>query len=683
MMSARARERIGPALVACLVAAAVLAAFAPVVLNGVLKWDDYLFIGKDLPPRGLRAAFAWSFGELHLGQYVPLAGLSHAADQWVWGENAGGHHLTSLLWHAAAGLLWYGFWFRLLTRAGTAARRENAAYAAAAASLLFCLHPLRVESVAWIAERRDVLCGFFYVAALRLYLESCLSSRGGGRWRAGALACFGLSLLSKAAGVTLPAALLILDVYPLRRLSSDPRRWGERSQRTVLLEIAPFAVLAAAFAAGTVAALQRHRMIDELASLSLGQRLSCAAYSVTFYLRKELWPFPLLPVYDMPLPFEPASPRFLAWAAAAAVVSVLAWRLSRNRPVLGAASAHYAAALLPVCGLVGGGLPHLGVDRFSYFPALAFSALAAAGVFRALSRPRWRAPVLIGTGLLLTALGAASWRRCLDWKDDETFWRAALAAAPDHREAALNLAAALGRKTQTPEAVALAERAAILAPGSAVAWENVGAVRLSRSRWADAETAFKTAAKLDPGDANARRGWSRSLLGRGRVEEALVQLRAAADADPKDAVALYELGNAWLSLGRSAPARAAFVKAAALDPALTGARVNLGLIDEGGGRDDLAAADYRAAVQAGRSPEALFNWANLESRRGRSVEALRLYGEALRLDPGFRDARFNLGNELARRGRLREAAARYREILKRRPGDAAAAENLRRVSAGR
>ena len=675
------RERIGIRLLAVLVGTATLAAFAPALVNGILKWDDVLFVGKEARLGWGWEGLRWSFGEFHLGQYVPLACLSFVADFHLWGPDAGGYHLTSLLWHVAASLVWFSFWLRLLSRPGSPARKEDAALAAATASLLFCLHPLRVESVAWIAERRDVLCGFFYAAALRLYLEACLEPKTAARWRAGALVCFALSLLSKAASISLPVTLLILDVYPLRRLPADPRLWLRRPRRAVLLEKAPFAALSAAVSAATIASLHRSGLVDGSDVLTTAQRLACAAYSLLFYVRKELWPFPMLPVYDLPLPFEPAAPRFLAWSAASVAALFVVWRLGRKRPAVGASAAHYAVALLPVSGLVGGGLPHLAVDRFSYFPNLAFSALAAAALLAALSRARLRSAALALTAAILLALGAGSWRRCREWRDDESLWRAALAAEPDHREAHLNLAEILSANGHSDEAALHAEQAANVNPANPIAWENLGAARLAQARWAQAEGAYAKAVNLRPADGEARRGLGRSLAAQGRGEAAAEQLRAAAALAPQDAVVRYELGNAEFRLGLMDPAGDSFVEALRLDPRLAPAHANLGRVLEVQGLPDAAVEEYRAAVRSGRSPEALYNWANLESKAGRGETAVRLYREALRLEPDFDDARFNWGNALARLGRRREAAEQFRILVARHPGDAQARENLRRVTA--
>ncbi|MFI5348941.1 MAG: tetratricopeptide repeat protein [Elusimicrobiota bacterium] len=674
-------ERIEVRLLAGLIAAAILAAFAPILENGVLKWDDLLFVGKDAPSTWGWAALRWAFADFHLGQYVPLACLSHVADFQLWGSNAGGYHLTSLLWHAAGGLVWFSFWLRLLSSQVPPARRSDASLAAAAATLLFCLHPLRVESVAWLAERRDVLCGFFYAAALRLYLESCLTPRNAARWRLSAFACFGLSLLSKVAGANLPAALLILDIYPLRRISYDPRRWLTRPDRRVLLEKIPFAVLSGAFSVGTAAALHRNNLIDGYAALNLLQRLASAAYSVLFYVRKEFWPFPMLPVYEMPLPFEPASPRFLAWSVAAVAAAITVGFFSRKRPAVGASAAYYAVALVPVSGLVTGGLPHLGADRYSYFPSLAFSALAAAALLKTLALPRRRPAALAAAAAILLMLGAASWRRCRDWRNDESLWRAALAAAPEHREAHTNLSGILSDEGQSVEAAAHAEEAVRLDPEKLAAWINLGAAHLALSQWPQSQTAYAKAAALRPGFAIARRGLGRALEAQGRGEAAIEQLRAAADLDPMDAAALYELGNAYFRLGRLKPARAAYEEALRVDPRLSPAHSNLGRVLDLQGHPDAAVKEYRAAVAADPSPEALYNWANLESRRDRATIAARLYAETLRLDANFDDARFNWGNALARTGRFKEAAAQYERLLARRPHDAQARENLRRVTA--
>lgn len=583
------------------------------------------------------------FTNFDMGQYVPLALLSLALDYRFWGLEAAGYHLTSVLWHAAAAVVWFGFWRRLFERFGPKSSRWNVGLAAAFAALTFVLHPLRVESVAWVSERRDVVCGFFYAVALRLYLEHCLRTESRGRWLAGALAAYVLSLLAKATSLTLPATLLILDVYPLRRVS-----------RKALLEKVPFAGLSLAAAVVTMIGAQRLGALEDFAHEGLWARLARASYGALFYPGKTLWPTHLLPIYELPTPFDPLSPRFLFWMSAAACATALVWRIGRRVPAVGAAAAHYAVALLPMSGLIGNGAPHLTMDRFAYLPSLAFSGLFGAGLLKLLAVHRRRAWALAGAAALLTAWGTLSWRRCRDWHDDLSLWRSAVAS------------------TATPGPVAL---------------NNLAASEAVRGDLASAESHSRRALNLDPASVPAWGNLAAALDGLGKGDEAEAALRQGLASNPASSdlsarlSGLLEIKAAKLSrTGEARGARRLYEEALAADATNSAACVNLGLILDAAGRRAEARRLFERAL---KEPElrgtAHADWGNSLLAEGKLDEAAAHYEEALRLDPGLAPASVNLGNILARRGRYGEAAARYRAALKKDPGSFEARVNLSAV----
>src|SRR5437773_2306132 len=270
----------GPAAAAWMVPAGIalvlIACFLPTLRNDFVLWDDDLNFTDNPSYRSLSwRQLHWMFTTVHGGHYQPLSWVTLGLDYTLWGMNPTGYHLTSLLLHAVNAVLFYHVVVVLLRRAAVTA----SAGAAAVGALFFAIHPLRVESVAWASERRDVLSGLFYLATVLAYVRMAAAERTGGarRWYLVSLACFVLSLLSKAWGMTLPIVLVLLDVYPLRR---PPR----------LLEKAPYAVLALGAAALAFLAQAQVPAMRTLAEHGPVERAAQAAYGLCFYLWKTLGP---------------------------------------------------------------------------------------------------------------------------------------------------------------------------------------------------------------------------------------------------------------------------------------------------------------------------------------------------------------------------------------------------------
>ncbi|HEX9445620.1 MAG TPA: hypothetical protein VGA73_15970, partial [Candidatus Binatia bacterium] len=281
--------------------------FAAVLHNGFVSWDDDLNIIDNPHYRGLgRSELGWMFTTLFLGHYQPLSWVTLGLDYLVWGVDPFGYHLTSLVLHAANAVVFYFLAARLLSLALTAGRDDFAVRIGAAfAAVLFAVHPLRVESVAWATERRDVLSGLFFLSAIFSYIKAATAETESAyrKWMASAVGIYILSLLSKAVGMSLPAVLLVLDVYPLRRLEADPRQWSGGASRKVLGEKAPFVLLAAA--AAVLAAVAQTGAMKPVSEHGLVGRLSQAGYSFAFYLWKTIAPVGLSPLYELPPFFRP------------------------------------------------------------------------------------------------------------------------------------------------------------------------------------------------------------------------------------------------------------------------------------------------------------------------------------------------------------------------------------------
>ena len=542
-----------PLLVACVTAAC----FLPTVQNDFVLWDDDLNITGNRRYRGLSVAhLRWMFTTLLGGHYQPLSWLTLGIDHALWGMNAGGYHLTSLVLHVAAAVATYA-----LMRAVLDDRDTWAAYAAAAlGALFFAVHPLRVESVAWVTERRDVLSGLFFVLTLLAYLRMQRSTGPTRRrWLVASLAAFVLSLLSKAWGVTVPAVLLALDVFPLRRLPAAT--WRERGR--IVAEKLPWAVLAAA--AGVVAFAAQHR-IDAMKTLGdhgAFERVLQATYGLCFYLWKTLVPINLSPLYILPDELSVASIRFGVPFAAAVLITVVTLLGWRRRPWLFAAWFAYVAILSPVLGTAQTG-PQLAADRYTYLASLPLAALLAAGTERLLVVATRRAPLVLGGAALLVALwGVATFRQTRVWHDSMTLWNHALAVDA----------------------------------GNFVAWTNRGWTRHLAGDLPPAIADYTEAIRLRPGYGLALndRGFARQL--QGDLRGAIADYTLALASEPQYAEAAYNRGTAHHARGDLDAALADYTLAMTLDPTDPRYPNNRGLVRRATGDAAGAREDFRRALE--------------------------------------------------------------------------------------
>ena len=345
--------------------------FAPVLRAGFVDWDDPINFLENPYYRGLGwRQLRWMLTATVMGHWIPVTWLTLGADFAVWGMNPFGYHLTNLLLHTASAVLFYFVSRHLLGLAMPAAAPEVLILGAAAAALVFAVHPLRVESVAWITERRDVLSGLFFLAAILAYLRGVeTGDRIEPRWRTYSLLLFAGGLLSKASVMTLPAVLVLLDVYPLRR--------GAFTWRRLIVEKAGYWALALAGAVGALVALKLSGLrITPYVAYGPEARLAMVAYSFWFYPSTWVWPIGLSPMYELPARLDPLSPRFLLPVIGLGAVTTLLALLRKRWPGGLAAWVYSAVMLLPISGVVHAGF-QLAHDRYSYLSGLGFALLGA------------------------------------------------------------------------------------------------------------------------------------------------------------------------------------------------------------------------------------------------------------------------------------------------------------------
>jgi hypothetical protein len=439
-------------------------AFLPTLRNGFVNWDDDGTLIYNDQFRGLAwHNLKWMFSTVHMANYQPLAWITFAVDYLLWGLNPAGVHLTNLLFHAGSAALFYLLSRELFQRAiATPIVRENdARVAAAVAALLFSIHPLRVESVAWATERRDVLSGLFYLASILFYLQAHASP---GRTRrapfVAACAMYLLGLLSKGIVLSLPLVFLVLDVSLLRRSPADRKMWLEKIP-LVLLSVA----------AGIVGYYgQSHA--GALKKASLAVRAAQTVYSWTFYLSKTLLPVHLSPFYEWPRPFHPLAGSFVVSAAVLVIVFAISIRLRRKWPAILVSTICYTLTAAPALGIVKLG-KHLAADRYSYLSCMAWAVLAGGGLLLLLRRHgrAARTGLMVAAGLALACLWQSTWSQCQKWRDSETLWRYALSLDADSPLAHNMLALELRARGKLQEADEHCRRALELHPAYVV-WCN-------------------------------------------------------------------------------------------------------------------------------------------------------------------------------------------------------------------
>ena len=544
-------------------------AFLPALGGGFIDWDDGSLLLRNPWYRGLGPTnLAWMVSTVRMGHWMPLNWISFGLDYVLWGMNPLGYHLTNVLLHAATGAALYVVAKRLLRAALTGQPTTEGWLRGGAlvAALAFSLHPLRVESVAWITERRDVLSGLFYLLTIWAYLRYVERRSRGAYWTT--VGCFALALMSKSMTASLPAVLLLLDVYPLRRLGGRAG-WITSEARRVWLEKLPFVVLAAAIAVVAFWALVSGSGLTPLRTLGLGARAALSIYALAFYVGKAFWPVHLSPLYELMLPIHPLETRFVLGGLTVASVTVAAFWLRHRWPGLLAAWLAFVVTLLPVLGIAHNGY-QLAADRYTYLAGLSLALLAGGAV------AQWGRKALAVSALGLAALLALTWMQIPVWRSDETLWRHAVVLDPAAGVARSNLGAALTAERRYAEATRELERAAVLRPGYAEAWNNLGlALAPQPGRLPEAADAFRRALAARPRFGEAWNNLGVALATQGQVEGALIAFSKATVVDPSSAEARNNLGLALAGQGRVREAAAEFRRALALNPEFLPARQNL------------------------------------------------------------------------------------------------------------
>ena len=565
------------------------------------NFDDHRYITHNpVVLSGLNAqSIAWAFRAINVGNWHPITWLSHMLDcelyqlkdgsQW-----AGGHHLSNVILHVANTLLLFALLIRL----------TSTVWRSAFVAALFALHPLHVESVAWVSQRKDLLSAFFGFLTIWAYVEFTRTRR----WTSyvAMLVCFALSLMSKPMLVTLPFVLLLLDFWPLRRLSYS-----------AIIEKLPLFVIAIASCVVTVIAQARGGSISAIDEISLAGRTTNAIVACGVYLRQTVWPLNLGPFY-------PLQTRWPAWVVAAAVsvlaaITVIATAFSRRRPALLVGWLWFVGTLVPVIGLVQvGSQAH--ADRYTYVPLIGIFITIAWAIPDLGGRTRpWIAAICI---IGLSLLGFHAIEQVQHWRNSVT----------------------------------LSQRALVVTDRNAVSHFNLGMAYSERGDLHSAIEEFKSAAEIKPEWTDVYYELGNAYRRNGELQSAITAYLAAIDRQPKHLDAINNLGMTFALEGDYTRAIETFKKALTINPNYAGANLNMGNALAATDKLHDAVIHYERALAA-EPNNALthLNLGNALSRLNRPEEAMRRFAKSIDLDATNPHAHLAMSNALANVGRIEDA----------------------------
>jgi Tfp pilus assembly protein PilF len=566
-----------------LVALATSVAFLPALWGEFVSWDDLTMFPDNPHYRGLGPSqLAWMLTTFHVGEFMPFTWLSYGLDYLLWGLDPFGYHLTNLLLHAAASVAVYGLVLQLLAPgagAFRAAEPTDRRLAAATAALAFGIHPLRAEPVAWVSARGSILGGLFLVLATLAYLRACAGTSARRDWYAGSVGLFTLALLSRSTSIMLPVVLVVLDVYPLRRLGVPPVGWLGPAARRVWLEKVPFVLLSLPIA-GLALAARFGEAAPVLEAKELLTGLVVALSGLAFYPRKTLLLGALSPLYERPPRLDPWQWTFLLSAAAVVALTLILVAVRRRWPAGLAAWVSYVALLAPTLGVVPFGL-QLVADRYSYAAGLGGAVLIGAGVLAwcdarrqgRVSGPAWT--TVFGLALVAVAgLGALSWRQTQVWRDSKTLWTHVATVEPRSAVAHVSLGRLFEREGDLARAEEHYRQAAAVWPTSSLVHTEVARFLTRQGRLADSIAELERAVTRRP-TVEMHRQLGHALVVAGRIPEAIAQYEEALRLRPGSAATLYWLGLALAADRRLAEAIEHFRAAVSLEPGFREARAEL------------------------------------------------------------------------------------------------------------
>ena len=583
--------RVANSIIGVGLAVVTLAVYAQVTGHQFITLDDDFYIKNNpMVNRGVTLSrIAWAFTTFHQANWHPLTWISHMIDSQLFGMNAGGHLLVNVLIHVANTLLL--FWFLLRT---THARWPSALVAA-----LFALHPLHVESVAWAAERKDTLSTFFGLLSLIAYARYAQARSMG--WYARTAAALALGLMAKPILVTWPFVMLLLDYWPLRRLSGQPARrslggGGWSAVRGIVLEKIPLLAIAAASCVITMIAQARGGAVRTFADAPVTLRLSNALVSYAKYVLLTFWPNDLAVYY----PFAPVGiPPWQIVGAALLLIGITAFCVSQRkiRPYLIVGWLWFVGTLIPVIGFVQVGGQTM-ADRYFYIPSIGLFIAIAFGVANIAQTRRIARSLGVATiAVVLLVLATLTNTQIHRWRDSSTLFQHTLAVTPPNLPIEYNLAHLLGEQGRYDEAAAHFQKALQIKPDFFDGLLNMGVTRAQQGQTGEAIEYYQRAITVQPNSAKAHAELGVALAKQNRTEAALDELSKASELAPNDPDLHTNLGLVLARLGRVQEAIDELHQAVWFKPDSAEAHNNLGLVLLASGKPRESIPEFEAALR--------------------------------------------------------------------------------------
>src|SRR5437588_10337700 len=596
--------------------------FGQTVRYDFVNYDDneYVYanpaITSGLTPQGIIYAFSGRHGR----NWHPLTTLSHMLDCQLWGVRAGGHHFTNVVFHTIAVVLLF-----LVLKQLTGAIWQSAFVAA-----LFAIHPLRVESVAWISERKDVLSGVFFMLTLGAYARYARYPSFGRYLTVSIL--FALGLMSKSMLVTVPFVLLLLDYWPLNRFT-------KRSSRQLILEKVPLLALSAA--AGVATLLVQRSSLAVVERLPVVSRIGNGLVSCVIYVKQMIWPVGLAVFYPHP------GDQLPVWEVGLAIVllglvSAGVIALRHKQPYLVTGWFWYLTMLVPVIGLIQvGSQAH--ADRYTYLPQIGLYLLLAWAITDALTSPLQRSILAATASVAIIALAWCAHIQASYWRNGESIWGHALAVTS----------------------------------WNFMAHDGLGECLANRGHLDEAIDQFQMALNIAPGYREIETNLMLALTKKGRTDEAITHLQVLLKEDPNDAQLHYNLGNALRKKGDSRGAIAAYEKSLSIQGRYPAAHYNLGIALDQDGEIEEAIAHYQEAVKEQPNyPDVYYSLGNDYLRKDRVEDAIAAYEQSLKSRSRYPEVENNIGLALVQKGRPSEAIAHWQNALAIQPDSVDPLTNL-------
>lgn len=604
------------------------AVFGPTLGYDFVNYDDdeYVYANSAITKGLTLKGVAWAFTHIHSSNWHPLTTISHMLDCQIYGLQPWGHHLTNVVLHGTAAI----FLFLALRRMTGGASRTGDIWRSAFVATVFAIHPLRVESVAWVAERKDVLSGVFFSLTLWAYARYATGSQRSLRRYTTVVVFFAVGLMCKPTLVTLPLVLLLLDYWPLRRMSApDSGRNYLVDLRRLVREKIPLCALSVASCVVTV--LVQRESLETIDKFPFAERLGNAAVSYVAYLGQMFYPVRLAVFYPHPVG------SLILWEALLALlvlllISAACFRWRKKYPFLLIGWLWYLGMLVPMIGIiqVGG---QARADRYTYLPQIGLYILAAWGGAELFNKWRHgRAILTVTSMLLITALVIRTRIQASYWHDCETLWSHALAVTSKNYLAHYNLGSAFLKKGELDKAIAHFQESIEIKPDYVEAYGNLGLAHLQKREPDEAIRYFSKALERSPDLADLHNNFGNALAQKAQPKEAIAHYEKALQIKPDYADVHNNFGSALMQMGQVDEAIFHFRKALEIKPEMAEVHNNLGLALRQTGQPDKAIAHFlKAAELRPDDPEVLDTLAATYAELGDFERAIMSATDALQL----------------------------------------------------